>query len=64
MRVVTVEIVAFLAQVILTVSTMIKGIVGVSAFNILIFAPGAAAIESRAFAVNCAVASARFSEFS
>jgi hypothetical protein len=51
-RLVSVEIEAFLAQVILTVSAVINNIIGVSPLDVLLFTPSAASVVSRAFAIG------------
>ena len=51
-RLVSVEIEASLAQVILTVSAVIHNIIGVSPLDVLLFPPSAASVVSRAFAIG------------
>jgi hypothetical protein len=51
-RLVSVEIEASLAQVILTVSAVIHNIIRVSPLDVLLFTPSAASVVSRAFAIG------------
>jgi hypothetical protein len=64
-RLVSVEIEAFLAQVILAVSAMINNIIGLSPLYVLLFSPSAASVVGSTFAVDPrSMAAGSFFEFS